>query len=394
MPWNLASKTITRVWQFIDQFTAAETIDRTDLDVAFGDVTGSVNDAIAYLLTEIEGAASSELYLGVAPSPPTNNAGGGPLIQGNLYIKSPEYEAFVWTGSEWTLAEQFAAASSYFKGLVTAADAGALRSLLGLGSAATFASTSFASASEIAAAAERLTNALQPVQTGGTGSAFTITSPDPVTSLVQGQGWLLRANRAPTGAATLNVDGLGPRDIRKIDATNSLADIASGDWAVGDLVPVFYDGVRFIVPRYGLLKAGAQAAKATQAIGAAGVNDADFMTALTTKAAIDAMNPIKAWVNFNGVGTVAIRASFNVSSVTDLGVGHYRINFLQALSDSNYAVAGQASNSRNLYGGGPQFTTTLGIVGAPATTFVEIATLYTFDPSVRDVQDVHAIIVR
>jgi hypothetical protein len=46
----------------------------------------------------------------------------------------------------------------------------------------------------------------------------------------------------------------------------------------------------------------------------------------------------RAWVNFIGTGTVTIRASGNVSSVTDLGVGIYRINFSTAFPDSNYAV--------------------------------------------------------
>jgi hypothetical protein len=48
----------------------------------------------------------------------------------------------------------------------------------------------------------------------------------------------------------------------------------------------------------------------------------------------------KAWVNFNGTGTVAIRASFNVSSITDNGVGDYTVNFATALADANYAVFG------------------------------------------------------
>ncbi len=47
----------------------------------------------------------------------------------------------------------------------------------------------------------------------------------------------------------------------------------------------------------------------------------------------------KAWVNFNGTGTVAIRRSFNVSSITDLGTGQYRVNFTAAMVDANYAVA-------------------------------------------------------
>jgi hypothetical protein len=48
----------------------------------------------------------------------------------------------------------------------------------------------------------------------------------------------------------------------------------------------------------------------------------------------------RAWVNFNGTGTVAIRASGNVSSITDNGVGNYTVNFTTAMTDANYAVAG------------------------------------------------------
>jgi uncharacterized protein (AIM24 family) len=48
----------------------------------------------------------------------------------------------------------------------------------------------------------------------------------------------------------------------------------------------------------------------------------------------------RAWVNFNGTGTVAIRASGNVSSITDNGTGDYTINFTTAITDVNYAVSG------------------------------------------------------
>ena len=44
----------------------------------------------------------------------------------------------------------------------------------------------------------------------------------------------------------------------------------------------------------------------------------------------------KAWVNFNGTGTVAIRASYNVSSITDNGTGLYTVNFTNALADADY----------------------------------------------------------
>lgn len=46
----------------------------------------------------------------------------------------------------------------------------------------------------------------------------------------------------------------------------------------------------------------------------------------------------RAWVNFNGTGTVAIRASVNVSSITDNGTGDYTVNFTTAMTDSNYCA--------------------------------------------------------
>jgi hypothetical protein len=56
----------------------------------------------------------------------------------------------------------------------------------------------------------------------------------------------------------------------------------------------------------------------------------------------------RAWVNFNGTGTVAIRASFNVSSITDNNTGNYSVNFTTAMPDANYcglATAGNASSN-------------------------------------------------
>ncbi len=51
------------------------------------------------------------------------------------------------------------------------------------------------------------------------------------------------------------------------------------------------------------------------------------------------MYACRAWVNFNGTGTVAIRASGNVSSITDNGVGDYTVNFTTAMPDADYAVS-------------------------------------------------------
>jgi len=65
----------------------------------------------------------------------------------------------------------------------------------------------------------------------------------------------------------------------------------------------------------------------------------------------------RAWVNFNGTGTVAIRASGNVSTITDNGTGDYTVNMTNALTDANYAavvsasLAGAAATFVNSYSG-------------------------------------------
>jgi hypothetical protein len=55
----------------------------------------------------------------------------------------------------------------------------------------------------------------------------------------------------------------------------------------------------------------------------------------------------RAWVNFNGTGTVAIRASGNVTSITDNGTGDYTVNFTTAMPDANYAIVGISNAAAN-----------------------------------------------
>jgi hypothetical protein len=76
----------------------------------------------------------------------------------------------------------------------------------------------------------------------------------------------------------------------------------------------------------------------------AGTNTTQIATTAFVTAAIPTNN-VKAWVNFNGTGTVSIRGSMNVSSITDNGTGNYTVNFTTALADANYAAAGFAAES-------------------------------------------------
>lgn len=63
------------------------------------------------------------------------------------------------------------------------------------------------------------------------------------------------------------------------------------------------------------------------------INSAQFATVSGTAP----IYPCRAWVNFDGTGTVAIRASGNVSSITDNNTGNYSINFTTAMTDANYS---------------------------------------------------------
>jgi hypothetical protein len=65
------------------------------------------------------------------------------------------------------------------------------------------------------------------------------------------------------------------------------------------------------------------------------INSAQFATVSGTAP----IYPCRAWVNFNGTGTVAIRASGNVTSITDNGTGDYTVNFTTAMPDANYAFS-------------------------------------------------------
>ena len=94
----------------------------------------------------------------------------------------------------------------------------------------------------------------------------------------------------------------------------------------------------------------------------------------------------RAWVNFNGTGTVAIRASGNVSSITDNGVGSYTVNFTNAMPDANYAV----SVSSEMGSGNGGFN---GIAGAPSTTGVQILA-YTQAGASRDISLAYVAIFR
>ena len=97
----------------------------------------------------------------------------------------------------------------------------------------------------------------------------------------------------------------------------------------------------------------------------------------------------RAWVNFNGTGTVAIRASGNVSSITDNDVGNYTINFTNAMPDTNYAYGGAAIRESV---GDAAFSVNPGLNDTKSTT--QFQTRVVFSNTRYDVPQVNVFIFR
>jgi hypothetical protein len=72
--------------------------------------------------------------------------------------------------------------------------------------------------------------------------------------------------------------------------------------------------------------------------GLTGLPSSGADTSLSNLSATGENKVCQAWVNFNGTGTVAIRDSYNVSSITDNGTGDYLVNFTNAMANVNYAT--------------------------------------------------------
>ena len=76
----------------------------------------------------------------------------------------------------------------------------------------------------------------------------------------------------------------------------------------------------------------------------------------------------KAWANFDGTGTVSIRTSFNIASITDNGTGDYTLTFTNAMTDADYCVLCATNDS-----GVPKRAVVLYADSAPVNTSVRLA---------------------
>jgi len=196
-------------------------------------------------------------------------------------------------------------------------DSATNRTNLGLGTAATSASTDFIGTSRTITAGTGLSG-------GGDLSANRTISVDYAsTSEVQGTH--------TTGSITYGNTAL---------TVASATGISNGDFVVGE----------GIAPGT-TVSSGGGTTSITLSANAGATLSTDPVSFYTANKALSpglvAGQLCRAWVNFNGTGTVAINAAHNVSSITDLGTGQYEITFTTAMPDANYAVVGTTKENNN-----------------------------------------------
>lgn len=257
-----------------------------------------------------------------------------------------------WSGSAWV---EWFRATVFGRSLASAADAATARTTLG----ATTVGGNLFTASDAAAARSAISVSPRATRidvASATTVDLTANSPNcddiRITGAVAITGVTIAAGRVVrvtfSGAATLTNNA----NIITQEGTNIVT--AAGDTCIWRATAANTIEVLCYRGRASETQAGAlELASPSEASGLAVLDRAISPARLKDAFGATGSAPMfacRAWVNFNGTGTVAIRASGNVSSITDNGVGDYTVNFLTALPDADYAW----SLSCNGNGGGMQ----------------------------------------
>jgi len=240
-------------------------------------------------------------------------------------------------------------------------------------------------------AANALTLTINPTSldfrsaTAGSGTVNTRTISSAISMTVSSGSTLGTQNATLARIAVLAIDSSGTIEVAcvnisggvNLDETGFISTTAEGGAGAADSAGVIYSTTaRSNVP-YRLVGyiESTQTTAGTWASFPSVIQGAGGSATLSTNLNAIGSAPMfacRAWVNFNGTGTVAIRASGNVSSITDNGVGDYTVNFGTAMPDANYSVlatchqvatAGATNRSMGIYtttetGGSTSYTTT------------------------------------
>lgn len=191
----------------------------------------------------------------------------------------------------------------------------------------------------IVAADKNYDNASTVVVTAGTDDAYTVTATSTITEYEIGTKFLIRPDRANTGAATIDVDSVGAVDLQKYDNTGTLAALAAGDLAIGRIYEISFDGTRFILtsPPLATDTVAGVVELSDSTENATGTDTSRVPSVAGVVGMLDAR--LVAGGRFNGTGTPAWDFNYGFSAtITDNGTGDYTVAFGTAQDDANYIV--------------------------------------------------------
>ena len=264
-------------------------------------------------------------YLGAKASDPALDNDGDALIIGALYWNTVSDAMRVWDGAAWVPVVPLGAliASNNLSDVASATTA---RSNLGAQATITGAATTITSANLTGSRALVSNGSGKVAVSEVTGTQLGYVAG--VTSAIQTQlnikapvasPALTGTPTAPTAAPATNTNQIATTAFVLANAP-SIPSQTQGTWNVG---------TNTVESTISALKLDDKIENKLNAAGAA------------------PLYACRAWVNFNGAGTVAIRAAGNVSSITDNGTGDYTVNFTTALLDADYAMVGSAEGVLN-----------------------------------------------
>jgi hypothetical protein len=214
--------------------------------------------------------------------------------------------------------------------------------------------------------------------TASSGTVSTRSIPSSISMTVSSGSTLGTSNATLARIAVIAIDNSGTVEVAcmniaggaNLDETGVISTTAEGGAGTADSALVAYSTTARTSVPYRLMGyiETTQATAGTWASAPSVIQGAGGLAAIST-----AMNAVgsapmfacRAWVNFNGAGTVAISGGGNVSSITDLGVGSYAVNFSTALPTANYAYC---STGKSGGGGGTSATCMEQNNGMPPTT--------------------------
>lgn len=268
-------------------------------------------------------------YLGAKATAPTVDNDGNPLVTGALYFRTTAPKGIYVYDDELS-------AWSIFSYIPTSH--GTLSGRSDANSHPMSAITGLISAIEGTKGAAIASAATTSIGTVGLGDYIHITGTTAITSLGTASSAGVRRTLIFDSAGcvlTHSANIICPGAVSITSVANTVIEVVAETTSIWRVVSVTHPNISHA--ELGYLD-GVTSNIQTQFSNLASANNASVMSALNANGSAP-IYACRAWVNFNGTGTVAIRGSGNVSSITDNGTGDYSINFTTAMPDANYSAS-------------------------------------------------------